>query len=172
VGEGARRADEGTGNEVTTIIQQLTRKTFMQKLKKYQKQLREKETLPEHLLWHFIRDRKLEGFKFRRQQTMLGYIVDFVCYEKNLIIELDGEHHAEQEDYDNSRTEKLENAGFYVLRFWNEQVLSDLGGVLYKIEKHLTDNASLISPSRFAQFHLDRTRPPGTFAHKERRKSR
>ena len=73
----------------------------------------------------------MNGHKFRRQQPIGPYIVDFVCFEKKLIIELDGGHHAQPDEaeYDNIRTEWLQSQGFQVLRFWNNQVLAETEAV-------------------------------------------
>ncbi len=72
----------------------------------------------------------MKRLKFRRQHVLQGYIVDFVCLEKKLIIELDGGQHAEQETYDAALTQALENDGFKVMRFWNNNVLENIGAVL------------------------------------------
>ena len=93
------------------------------------KRLRQNATDAERLLWHHLRRYQLNGHKFRRQQPIGTYIVDFVSFESKLIIELDGGQHAEQADYDNVRTEWLESQGFRVLRFWNNQVLVELESV-------------------------------------------
>ena len=69
------------------------------------------------------------GCKFRRQQPIGPYIVDFVCFEKRLIIEVDGGQHIQQVEDDNARTQWLRSQGFQVLRFWNNQVLKEIGGV-------------------------------------------
>ena len=76
-------------------------------------------TQPEQILWHFLRNRRFLNYKFRRQVLIdKKYIVDFICYEKNLIVELDGRQHLSQEHilYDKERTEYLNKAGFNVVR--------------------------------------------------------
>lgn len=98
-------------------------------LTRFQKSLRKTQTKEESLLWYHLRNRHLDGLKFRRQHILQGYIVDFVCLEKKLIIELDDSQHAVQVDYDNERTQKLENEGFKILRFWNNDVLNNIEGV-------------------------------------------
>jgi len=98
-------------------------------LQKFQKLLRKKQTNAETLLWNYLRDRRLQEFKFRRQHIIQGYIVDFVCLKKKLVIELDGGQHATQQNYDNKRTQALEQDGFKVLRFWNNDVLENIEGV-------------------------------------------
>ena len=98
-------------------------------LKHFQKSLRKTQTNAESHLWYHLRNRHLDGFKFRRQHILQGYIVDFVCLEKKLIIELDGSQHATQQEYDSQRTLELKKDGFKVLRFWNNEVLDNVEGV-------------------------------------------
>ncbi len=69
------------------------------------------------------------GYKFRRQQPIGHYIVDFICLEQRLVIELDGGQHSQQVNYDSERTGFLASQGFRVLRFWNNQVLEDVEAV-------------------------------------------
>ena len=102
-------------------------------LKRFKKTLRTNQTDAESRLWYHLRDRRSQGWKFRRQHILQGYIVDFVCLERKLIIELDGGQHAEQEAYDNRRTRVLEKDGFKVIRFWNNEVLTNTEGVLEMI---------------------------------------
>ena len=106
-------------------------------LKKFQKELRSNQTTAETRLWYYLRARRFEDFKFRRQQIIENYIVDFVCFEKNLIIELDGSQHFDQIEYDSERTRVLAERGFKVLRFWNNDVLQDAGTVLEAIFSEL-----------------------------------
>jgi len=109
------------------------------KLRHFQKNLRKSQTEAEARLWSHLRNRNLNGIKFRRQRIVLGYIVDFICIDKKLIIELDGGQHASQTSYykmrtyDNIRTQKLQKEGFQVLRFWNNEVFDNLEGVLEMI---------------------------------------
>ncbi|WP_235610438.1 endonuclease domain-containing protein [Deinococcus aerius] len=100
--------------------------------------LRRNQTPEEQMLWHALRNRFLT-LKFRRQQPIGHYVVDFVCYEAHLVIELDGSQHAEEaaRAYDAVRTEFLEAGGFKVLRFWNSEVRSNLEGVIQSIRTHL-----------------------------------
>ena len=93
-----------------------------------------------------FRDRRLCGYKFRRQVPIGPYIVDFVCYRSKLIVEVDGGQHQEQGQYDDIRTEWLESEGFTVLRFWNNDVLENRAGVLEKIRSVL-DNSIHPHPS-------------------------
>ena len=82
------------------------------------------------------------GLKFKRQFPIGIYIVDFVCRERNLIIEIDGGHHQEQRASDLSRTEWLSSRGFRVIRYWNNQVLEDLDSVLESMRMTLEAGAS------------------------------
>ena len=102
-------------------------------LNRFKKTLRTNQTDAESRLWYHLRDRRFQGWKFRRQHILQGYIVDFVCLERKLVIELDGGQHAEQEAYDNRRTRVLEKDGFKVIRFWNNEVLTNTEGVLEMI---------------------------------------
>ncbi|MBA3511938.1 MAG: endonuclease domain-containing protein [Sphingomonas sp.] len=95
------------------------------------RRLRRDSTNAERLIWRALRNRQLGGFKFRRQATIGWYIPDFVCIDAKLVIELDGgQHDAEME---RERTKYLEQRGFNVLRFWNNDILENLEGVLETI---------------------------------------
>jgi very-short-patch-repair endonuclease len=95
--------------------------------------LRRNMTEAEHVLWSRLRRRQLRGARFRRQMVLGSYIVDFVCVEQRLIIELDGGQHTLQRDYDDRRTNWLNSQNFRVLRFWNSDVLEELDVVLEAI---------------------------------------
>lgn len=97
------------------------------------KGLRRNSTDAERLLWNRLRNRQLEDAKFRRQQPIGPYVVDFACMERHLVIELDGGHHAEQLERDEARTAFLNAEGFRVLRFWNNEVLAQTEAVLAAI---------------------------------------
>jgi very-short-patch-repair endonuclease len=88
-------------------------------------------------LWQALRNRKLEGFRFRRQHAIRQFIVVFYCREAKLVIEIDGPSHDGAEEYDAERTIILDALGFHVLRFSNEEVLADLPGVLERISQAL-----------------------------------
>jgi len=92
-------------------------------------ELRRELTSAEHKLWMQLRNDQL-SVNFRRQHAIGSYITDFCCIKKKLIIELDGGQHLEQEAYDNERTTFLSSKGYRVLRFWNNDVLNDLDGVM------------------------------------------
>jgi len=93
------------------------------------KALRANMTEAERRLWYFLRAHRFSGMKFKRQALIGRYIVDFVSFQRRLVVEVDGGQHAESED-DLRRTRWLESQGFRILRFWNNEVLSNTGGVL------------------------------------------
>ena len=93
------------------------------------RELRKNPTEAEQQLWSQLRYRQLAGFRFRRQRPIGNYIVDFVCLERRLVIELDGGQHLTSIDYDVVRTTVLNAYGFRVIRFWNNQVLAEIDGV-------------------------------------------
>jgi very-short-patch-repair endonuclease len=99
--------------------------------------LRKNMTDVERLLWSKIRGRQLRGFRFRRQHPIGRYIVDFVCIELKLIVEMDGGQHGDQQQYDMNRTQWLQTKGYKVIRFWNNDVIDDLEGVMQAIYNHL-----------------------------------
>jgi adenine-specific DNA-methyltransferase len=101
------------------------------------RELRSNPTDAERTLWQQLRLRQLGGYKFCRQQPLGPYIVDFVCLEKRLIVEVDGGKHSEQAEYDTGRTAWLEAQGFRVLRFWNHEVLQNIDAVKEVIAKAL-----------------------------------
>jgi very-short-patch-repair endonuclease len=90
---------------------------------KLQRALRDNMPDTEKALWDVLRGRQICNLKFRRQHPFGDYILDFVCLEKKLVIEVDGGQHAQQAGYDEARTQKLIAAGFRVLRFWDNEVL-------------------------------------------------
>ena len=97
---------------------------------KMAKTLRKRPTDAEILLWRYLRSKQLEGMKFRRQQPIGRYVVDFVCFEKKIIIEVDGGQHSVETEKDKERDEWFKSQGFKVLRFWNNEVLANTQGVL------------------------------------------
>jgi very-short-patch-repair endonuclease len=90
--------------------------------------LRRAVTDAEEHLWAWLRDRQLEGTEFRRQEPIAGYVADFACIEAMLVVELDGGQHTPERDA--KRTAALVRAGFAVLRFWNNDVLAHVEGLL------------------------------------------
>ncbi len=100
--------------------------------------LRRDTTVTEKQLWSILRNRNLDGWKFRREVTIGSFIVDFCCIEARLIVELDGEQHAgKQKRYDDSRTLDLRARGFSVLRFWNSEMRQETEGVIQEISRML-----------------------------------
>ncbi|HJU15354.1 MAG TPA: endonuclease domain-containing protein [Stellaceae bacterium] len=101
------------------------------------RQLRQASTDAERRLWAALRDRRLAGYKFRRQHPIGGFIVDFACTQYRLVIEADGGQHASDPN-DASRTARLENEGWHVLRFWNNDILTNIDGVVDTILRALS----------------------------------
>ena len=96
------------------------------------RELRKEMTPAEKILWQELRGNKL-GSHFRRQQVIAGFIVDFYCHSAGLIIELDGDIHQEQQEYDDDRDKILENMGLRVVRYSDDEILQDLPKVLNQI---------------------------------------
>jgi len=101
----------------------------------YAKRMRRISTDAEARLWWHLRATRFRGLKFRRQQPIGDYIVDFVCFERKLIVEVDGSQHLDAVAQDDARTAWLESIGFRVLRFWNDDVLRDARSVMQKIAR-------------------------------------
>jgi very-short-patch-repair endonuclease len=111
----------------------------MRNLTHLARKLRRESTEAEQLLWKHLRGSNILNLKFRRQEQIGDYIVDFVCYEMKLVIELDGGHHNQDEIKMNdiSRQNWLNEQGFTVLRFWNNEVMRNIDGVLITIREKL-----------------------------------
>jgi very-short-patch-repair endonuclease len=105
----------------------------MRRLTPVARNLRRSRTEAESRLWYHLRNRQIEGMKFRFQSPVAGYVADFLCAEARLIIEVDGGQHAIRAAQDAERTRTLEMAGYSVLRFWNNDVLSNTDGVIETI---------------------------------------
>lgn len=103
----------------------------------YARQLRLSPSEAQKVLWYQLRQKQLNGCKFRREHPMGPYIVDFICLSNKLIIEVDGGQHVQQASYDSRRTQWLESQGFKVLRFWNNDVLANTEAVIEIVLKHL-----------------------------------
>ena len=101
--------------------------------------LRKNSTPQEIIIWSRLRAKRFKNLKFKRQYQIGKYIVDFICLDKKIIIELDGWQHKKenQERYDTERTKFLEENGFKVIRFWNNEINNNLEGVFLKIEEYL-----------------------------------
>jgi very-short-patch-repair endonuclease len=108
------------------------------------KQLRLNQTKAEDTLWQYLRARRLENLKFRRQHPIQSYIADFYCHEKRLIIELDGEYHnqSDQKEMDKSRTFALERLGINVIRFTNARVMNEIDDCLNELRDYIKNNTS------------------------------
>ncbi len=106
-------------------------------LKHKARALRRNQTETEKRLWRSLRGGALLGYKFRRQQPLGVYITDFCCLERRLVVELDGSQHATQRLKDQRRTQFMEQEGFRVIRFWDNEVFENITGVLETILKHL-----------------------------------
>ena len=106
---------------------------------KLQRRLRSNMTDAEQRLWRFLRRKQVSNFKFRRQHPFGDYIIDFVCLEAMLAVEVDGGQHNAHQLEDKVRTEYLKGAGFRVLRFWNNEVLSDTDSVTTVIWRALQE---------------------------------
>jgi very-short-patch-repair endonuclease len=91
--------------------------------------LRGNMTEAERRIWQILRSHQMKGYKFRRQVPMGQYIADFVCHEERLIVEIDGGQHDRSSPQEAERTGFLQNQGYRVLRFWNNEVLANLDGV-------------------------------------------
>jgi len=107
------------------------------KLYQYGRELRQESTEVEKLLWTELRNKKLNGLKFRRQHPVDKFVLDFYCHERKLAIELDGSIHDVKvnKDYDEARTAMLGELGIYVLRFRNDEVVNNIKSVLQQISE-------------------------------------
>ena len=111
----------------------------MRSISPHARPLRRLMTDAERAMWLQLRDRRLGGFKFKRQWTIGRYVVDFCCIEQMLIVEIDGGQHGEERDA--ARTAALTHAGYRLLRFWNNQVHENLEGVLTNLLAELEREA-------------------------------
>ena len=106
-------------------------------MKERAREFRKNQTLAENKLWFVLRKRRFSQYKFRRQHVIGPYIVDFVCLKKKLVIEIDGSQHLDNQEHDAARTFYLNQKGFRVIRFWNNQVLKEMNFVLQKVHQEL-----------------------------------
>ena len=109
------------------------------------KNLRKRTTDTERRLWQYLRAKRFAGLKFRRQEPIGPYIVDFVCFEKKVIVELDGGQHALRAEVENDsrRNQWFESQGYTVLRFWDNEVFANVQEVLEVIWKHCSNHPPL-----------------------------
>jgi very-short-patch-repair endonuclease len=96
--------------------------------------LRKNMTIPEKLLWNHLNGKKILGLRFRRQHPIDIFIADFYCHEARLAIEIDGEIHSDQIEYDDGREAEIEDYNIKVIRFFNDQVMNDIETVVNKIK--------------------------------------
>ena len=110
--------------------------------------LRKTSTVAEDLLWQELRNRKINGLKFRRQHPLSNYLADFYGSEKQLVIEVEGavHHSREAREYDEERTNDLVSIGIHVLRFTNDEVEKDISSVPHRIRHAVTDKNKKSSP--------------------------
>jgi very-short-patch-repair endonuclease len=120
-------------------------------LKEARRRLRQEQTEAERVLWKCLRSRKLSQYKFRRQHPIATYIADFCCLEAKLVIELDGASHVGRRKEDLNRTEVLENFGFRVVRFWNNEIIKHPEVVIKKILEMMGDESHL--PAKESSYH-------------------
>ena len=115
------------------------------------RELRQPQTPAEQKLWSRLRNRQLNGLKFRRQHPIDRFIIDFYCDEAKLCIEVDGDSHAEQIEYDQARTAYLNELGYTVIRFTNREVFTQCEAVLQHVAEkceRIIGDTTLPSPSR------------------------
>lgn len=115
-------------------------------LRTWAREMRTGMTDAEALLWRLLRDRRIEGAKFRRQHPMGRYILDFYCVEKKLCIELDGGQHSDAAGYDVQRDQWLSEQGIRVLRFWNNQMLKETESVMEMIYMTIIESKKNVTP--------------------------
>jgi len=101
------------------------------------RRLRRQSTDAETQFWSRVRDRQLNGAKFRRQWPIDLFVIDFVCLESKLIVEIDGGQHDQKKEIDDARTKSPEGFGYKVIRFWNNDVLGDIASVLEVVANEL-----------------------------------
>lgn len=112
----------------------------------FSRQLRKNQTEAEKKLWKHLKSKQMKGLKFRRQQPIDSYIVDFVCFENKLVIELDGSQHIDNKEKDIIRDDHLKSNGFFVVRFCNNDVMNNIEGVLTEIFNFCCNHPPLTHP--------------------------
>ena len=109
------------------------------------RRMRIQPTPAEQRMWVLVRDGRLDGFKFRQQMWLCGFIADFACVEARLVIEADGGQHGSNEEYDRQRSAAFAKEGFRTLRFWNNEILGNVDGVLLAIQEALSPHPAITS---------------------------
>ncbi|MFK7049322.1 Methionine synthase [Flavobacterium columnare] len=152
-----------TPNVVSKQFWETANPVLYEELKVRAKEMRNQPTDAENMLWKVLSNKGIDNFKFRRQHIIGQYIVDFVCLEKNLIVEVDGAIHnlQEQIEHDKLRTEWLESKGFEVIRFTNKEVLTNLFETIEKIRQRLS--VKLVVTPLLRQFASARVGTSGLF---------
>lgn len=117
------------------------------------RQLRQNMTPAERLLWQELRANRLDGYHFRRQQIIDGFIVDFYCHRAALIIEVDGPIHETQKEADAEREAVLQGRSLSILRFTNQQVMNSMSSVLREIRAHLQSGPTPQPPPNLGATH-------------------
>jgi very-short-patch-repair endonuclease len=109
-------------------------------LTSYSRANRKNQTDVEKILWHHLRNKQIEGLKFRRQYPVGSYILDFYCIESQLAIELDGSQHIGNKSYDTIRSQYFNKLGIEILRFWDNEIIENIDGVLEVVRNKVTQN--------------------------------
>ncbi|MBS0538282.1 MAG: endonuclease domain-containing protein [Proteobacteria bacterium] len=117
------------------------------------RELRRDGSKAEKICWELLRNRRIEGVKFRRQHPIGPFFADFACISRKLVIEIDGEHHAFQAEADERRTKAMERDGWRVVRFWANQVVADRESIWREIEQVLLQPPHLASPPDGGEEH-------------------
>jgi very-short-patch-repair endonuclease len=128
--------------------------------RRFARTLRQQATSAEDCLWTVLRGRRFHGLKFKRQVPCLLYTVDFMCLDRKLIVELDGRQHEWHRDYDAKRTEEIERLRFHLLRFTNDEILSDLDTVLHRIKDAAFPAGDAPQQAPSAAYDLHDMQPP------------
>jgi very-short-patch-repair endonuclease len=132
---------------VLSLLNYQTMQRISPQTKNFSRQLRSKMTDAESHLWRRLRGRQIGGLKFRRQHPVGKFILDFACVELKLAIEVDGGQHGELLTSDRTRTTWLEQQGWEILRFWNNEILQNTEDVLEQIHHTITVSSSINTPS-------------------------
>jgi very-short-patch-repair endonuclease len=137
VGEGGASRSEATGEGL--VPQTPHHRPTAKRIRSFAKKMRRESTDAEAAMWRLLRDRRLALFKFRRQVPFQNFILDFICFEKRLIIEIDGSQHASSER-DTARDAVLIAEGFQIARYWNNDVWQQPSAVLEDIFAKLAES--------------------------------
>ena len=137
MGEGGASRSEATGEGF--VPQTRHHRPTAKRIRSFAKKMRHESTDAEAAMWRLLRDRRLALFKFRRQVPFQNFILDFICFEKRLIIEIDGSQHASSER-DTARDAVLIAEGFRIARYWNNDVLQQRSAVLEDIFAKLAES--------------------------------